>query len=108
MRTVCRAQRLDRFSRAPAASFLGPQHPSRTERRTNCRLAESNHFDQIVVTWIFLSVPAFLVSHLRLYQRHGVTSMLSSIPFWLLETRRSGRSRAATLSAPARDCFRWL
>src|ERR1700730_11388385 len=85
MQRGCRDRRSGRFSLALAASFLGPQHPSRTEPRTNCRLAESNHLDQIVVTWIFLSVPAFLVSHLRLYQRHGVTSMLSSIPFWLLK-----------------------
>jgi len=40
-------------------------------------------------------VPAFLVSHLRLYQRHGVTSMLSSIPFWLLKAWQSGRMRLA-------------
>src|SRR6516225_11631710 len=108
MRTVCRRQRLDRFFLAPVVSFLGRQHPSRTERRTNCHLPEYNRFDQIALTWIFLSVPAYLVSQWRLYQRHRLTSMLSSIPFWLIEAWRSGRFGGATLSARARDCFRWL
>src|SRR5258708_1875836 len=80
MLRVCLDRRSGRFSLVLSAVFLGPRHPSRTERCTSCRPPECDRFDQIDVT-CFLPVSVFRASFGRLSGLVRRAAIVFLVPF---------------------------